>query len=542
MITFSEEEKLNILMKAKPFFSVVTDLELLTENNKCDIDEKNSKKVSKCYCKLNRGKLFNGERCKYCGTETVYNILFKNSDIKMIKNLEEKDVYISYKLSGIKNNNKLDNFYYVCKNPEEDYGLLILKLSIVAKVNNDNSIEENLKIEKIIYANSNKKSYAVKISRDNETEMDLFDAFNLNSKTVENDVKIIWQDANGMIDFLLKNQDLCKRFGVLECFNNTNLKMPRNAFFMFYMYLYCKYPALELLVKMDSIKLVCDIMEELSTGYNKENIREKSKELDKLINQNVTKGTMALRIPKYISDYLSLKEAEIDEFLNWCDMYEMENFSKEQFQEIITDDFYHEVCNRWYVDKILNIMRYGYTYKKLANYIDKQSGNDPSEYCHYLNLLDDYRNMMNIMEIEAEEYPGNLKSVHDNAVKAYQANKNKINDQALKQIANKLEKVKEIENDKYLIIIPESVSDFVNEGNRQHNCVSSYVRKVIDKKCIIFFIRKKDEPDESFVTAEFSCNKLYQIMYKNNVRVWDDEILNFANTFCNKIKGMHLIN
>jgi hypothetical protein len=48
--------------------------------------------------------------------------------------------------------------------------------------------------------------------------------------------------------------------------------------------------------------------------------------------------------------------------------------------------------------------------------------------------------------------------------------------------------------------------------------------------------------EESFVTAEFASNRLYQIMYKNNVRVWDENVLKFANEFCNKIKGMHLIN
>ncbi len=85
-------------------------------------------------------------------------------------------------------------------------------------------------------------------------------------------------------------------------------------------------------------------------------------------------------------------------------------------------------------------------------------------------------------------------------------------------------------------MLPKKVVDIVQEGQMQHNCVGSYVRKVLGRNSLIFFIRKKDDTEHSFVTAEYAHDRLNQIFYKNNRAVHDKEILNIANAYCEKLK------
>ena len=79
------------------------------------------------------------------------------------------------------------------------------------------------------------------------------------------------------------------------------------------------------------------------------------------------------------------------------------------------------------------------------------------------------------------------------------------------------------------IVFPKSENDFINEGNQQHNCVGSYPNKVRNGSCIIFFIRFKDNPNKSFITAECTKSGLGQCFYSNNRHVDDENLIKFIN-------------
>jgi hypothetical protein len=53
----------------------------------------------------------------------------------------------------------------------------------------------------------------------------------------------------------------------------------------------------------------------------------------------------------------------------------------------------------------------------------------------------------------------------------------------------------------------------------QNNCVASYIEAVIDGKCHILFLRKKDSLDKSLVTIEIRDNKIVQAKRKFNYPV-----------------------
>ena len=57
-------------------------------------------------------------------------------------------------------------------------------------------------------------------------------------------------------------------------------------------------------------------------------------------------------------------------------------------------------------------------------------------------------------------------------------------------------------DDDFLIKVPECYLDFKHEGHAQHNCVATYYDRVLGGRCIILFIRRRQEPDRPFCTVE----------------------------------------
>ena len=149
--------------------------------------------------------------------------------------------------------------------------------------------------------------------------------------------------------------------------------------------------------------------------------------------------------------------------------------------------------------------------------------------------------MSSIMGVKPDLFPSNIRQAHDNMMNAYHAHKNEHNDIMLHQIAVNCEK-QIPEHPELTIIIPKSTMDFVVEGREQHNCVASYVESMIRKKDIVFFVRTKEHPEESFVTAEYKDGELVQIFGKYNNQVHQKDVIDFAKEFCKKLSGKeHLI-
>lgn len=54
------------------------------------------------------------------------------------------------------------------------------------------------------------------------------------------------------------------------------------------------------------------------------------------------------------------------------------------------------------------------------------------------------------------------------------------------------------------VILPTHPTDLTKEGNENHNCVGGYINNVISGRCIIVFVRKKDNPTKSYITCEIN--------------------------------------
>lgn len=69
----------------------------------------------------------------------------------------------------------------------------------------------------------------------------------------------------------------------------------------------------------------------------------------------------------------------------------------------------------------------------------------------------------------------------------------------------RIDNITSLSNDKLVVIVPHSLEDFTNEGDMQRNCIGHYYHQSIAQgRNIIYFIRKAETPDKSYITNRFS--------------------------------------
>lgn len=544
------EEQLKCLLKQlRVSYTIVNDIMLYTKkySRYSNVEYQASDSKTICYCEKNNGAEINYNFCPYCGNGiykniiTIYDPKCIDTFDNFIKENEEVDAsnynntYARRTISDSVNIvHTLYNGFYISKHPEYDNGIIIYKLNLTVK-----GINATLdpKIERIIELIPGVHCKGYKIVRGEKKEIDLFDAFNLSSHTKRYDVQIVWEESNGMIDFMLKHKLFSKETAFFDVFNNLKLEMHRNSLFFIYMYLYSQYPVIELLAKMGYIKLITNVINSVASSCNKTDMHNVANDVEKVLNPHSTKGSLSLNIPRYIGDYLNYCGANYHEYETWVDICEFETLSKENFFKLVQSPEFCYLRSIRYGDplkRIINLLKYGYTIEKLIKYIYKISIKEKISIDTAIDLLNDYRYMLEIMEITPEEYPSKLKSTHDNVASAYSDAKNELDNKAIAQIAADAKDFIP-EDEKLTIILPVSVQDFVDEGQRQHNCVASYTKRVLNKTCVVFFIRRKEEPSMNYVTAEYRNGHLYQIKEKNNYSVTDPDVITYANKFCSAL-------
>ena len=166
--------------------------------------------------------------CPYC--KTFYNKEFC-LDIKSIaKNTwGNKPVKVE----------KVDTYVTIEKHPDNDCGIVIklidVNLKIIKKEDNyDVDYEYLVKSCAEIIPGVISKAY--KVNKTKLTECDSFDAFNINSETVNSDYirKFYFENAINPIEFLKNNEEFAKKSGILDAYKYNNIIRSINCFFLNY--------------------------------------------------------------------------------------------------------------------------------------------------------------------------------------------------------------------------------------------------------------------------------------------------------------------
>lgn len=158
----------------------------------------------------------------------------------------------------------------------------------------------------------------------------------------------------------------------------------------------------------------------------------------------------------------------------------------------------------------------------------------------WIDYLDMARQMGWNLHDRAVFFPQDIRRAHDEAAVLYtawkdraEAEKMRAKDEIMRGNAAEIRKAFRHSDDMYVIKIPECYLDFKQEGNAQHNCVATYYDRAVEGRCIILFIRKRQEPDVPFCTVEIR-NDSGKFMVIQNRKAYNRDAPEDAKTFLEK--------
>ena len=91
------------------------------------------------------------------------------------------------------------------------------------------------------------------------------------------------------------------------------------------------------------------------------------------------------------------------------------------------------------------------------------------------------------------------------------------------------------------IVVPKGIADLKDEGEQQHNCVGSYYNdSIIKRQNLIYFIRKTDCANKSYVTCRFNIesDRTVEARIRNNDSLYDADALDFIHIIDEKIRSL----
>lgn len=160
------------------------------------------------------------------------------------------------------------------------------------------------------------------------------------------------------------------------------------------------------------------------------------------------------------------------------------------------------------------IKEYNYNPKSLLLYIDYLCTFEALDDMEFIiKELFDYCAMMSRISPKFDKYPRNFLTTHKIACRNYLRLKEQFDEEDFKKrIVLDMERT----FGDYQFIYPKSTQEIKDEAVMQNNCAASYIKRVIEGKCHILFLRRKSEPDKSLCTIEVRDNIIVQAKMKFN--------------------------
>lgn len=112
-------------------------------------------------------------------------------------------------------------------------------------------------------------------------------------------------------------------------------------------------------------------------------------------------------------------------------------------------------------------------------------------------------------------FPPNLKAAHERTMAQISFEKNKADQEKFQKAVDKLEKYAWEQGD-FLIRPAREQKELANEGKALHHCVAGYIKRMAAGETAIFFVRKKDTPEQPFFTLELQNKKIIQCRTEHN--------------------------
>ena len=253
-----------------------------------------------------------------------------------------------------------------------------------------------------------------------------------------------------------------------------------------------KYPVVEKIIKADLVKeydlfndLFKDILDykastvEGAFKLSKAFLKEYKKERDS--------GNEDVSLIDYIQTYNSLPDIPASE-ATWMSMYDVDVCKIDAIREVVPALSISKIIS--YLERV-RLMQQFYPEEAILSWRDYLRA------CKSIDMDMTDRHVL---------YPRALKTEHDVVV----AKQELIRDESIRDDFMKaVEEYKTFEYDDltYCIKVPNTMEEMFEEGRKLHHCCGQYIDDVARKKAIVLFLRRKEAPEEPYLSIEVTPNK-----------------------------------
>lgn len=162
-----------------------------------------------------------------------------------------------------------------------------------------------------------------------------------------------------------------------------------------------------------------------------------------------------------------------------------------------------------------------YAFGKFCNYVIEEVVNQGyTSLESFIRTLIDYISMCKDMEVKPTLYSSYLHQTHDIMARNHKIQLNAMQEQTF---AERYKDIKKWEHDEYAIITPKTSNELKAEGDQLNHCVASYIKRVVDGECLIFFLRNAKDVETPLVTIELRGKNVVQARGAHNRRISEDE-------------------
>lgn len=172
-----------------------------------------------------------------------------------------------------------------------------------------------------------------------------------------------------------------------------------------------------------------------------------------------------------------------------------------------------------------------YPFGKFCSYVVEEAINQGYTSLEtFIKTLSDYIRMCADLSVTPTLYSSYLHQTHDIVARNH---KIKLKEEQEIIFAERYKDFKPWVNNEYSIIAPMTSSELQREGDNLNHCVASYIKRVVDGECIIYFLRLVDDISKSLVTLEVRNNAIVQARGLHNRAISSKEHTALAE-FCDK--------
>ena len=149
-----------------------------------------------------------------------------------------------------------------------------------------------------------------------------------------------------------------------------------------------------------------------------------------------------------------------------------------------------------------------YPFGKFCNYIITESINQGyTSIKNFVVKLRDYIVMCSDLDITPTLYSSYLAITHDITARNHSI---VISEDQERIFKNKYKGFETYKGKDYVVIAPKDSKDVMEEGDKLNHCVASYIKKILDGTCNIFFMRSIEDIGKRLITVEVAGDTVCQ--------------------------------